>query len=173
VYRRKCIHRGGRQRDGVSSSEAIVSAGDIGDINAGVYYQLWRETEQTADVVGSMRVRSPREESLWHQIHQPDPNNSNLSVPDTLPTGSGVWTTQLGLSLLKTSDPLVLFATVATTTTSIVISRTSRRPRTCSTRQSEPGQFLAIGGGLCRRNSTSAHSVSFFAVSSDRKWQQG
>jgi len=113
VYRRNAFIEGGANGTASSSSEAIVSAGDIGDINAGVYYQLWRETEKLPDVVGSMRVRSPTgREPYGIKFTNPDPNNSNLSVPDTLPTGSGVWTTQLGLSLLKTSDPLVLFANV-------------------------------------------------------------
>jgi hypothetical protein len=34
----------------------------------------------------------------------------NLFVPDTLPTGSGVWSGSIGISALKTLDPLIVFA---------------------------------------------------------------
>jgi hypothetical protein len=113
LYRRNAFIEGGANGTASSSSQAIVSAGDIGDVNAGLYYQLWRETDKLPDIVGSMRVRSPTgREPYGIKFTNPDPNNSNLTVPDTLPTGTGVWTTQLGLSLLKTSDPLVLFANV-------------------------------------------------------------
>jgi hypothetical protein len=113
LYSRNAFIEGGANGTASSSSQAIVSAGDIGDVNAGLYYQLWRETDKLPDIVGSMRVRSPTgREPYGIKFTNPDPNNSNLTVPDTLPTGTGVWTTQLGLSLLKTSDPLVLFANV-------------------------------------------------------------
>jgi hypothetical protein len=85
----------------------------VGDINAGIFYQLLRETEKLPDLVGTFRLRAPTgREPYGIKFINPDPNNSNLTVPDALPTGSGVWTAQLGLSVLKTSDPLVLFANV-------------------------------------------------------------
>lgn len=51
--------------------------------------------------------------------HQADPgrqgNNNNLIIGQQLPTGNGVWSGTLGLSFLKTYDPVVLFANASYT----------------------------------------------------------
>jgi hypothetical protein len=41
--------------------------------------------------------------------------NNNLFVPESLPTGNGVWSITPGISLVKTFDPAVLFGTLSYT----------------------------------------------------------
>jgi hypothetical protein len=41
--------------------------------------------------------------------------NSNLAVPESLPTGNGVWSITPGISLVKTFDPAVLFGSLSYT----------------------------------------------------------
>ncbi|MDP0977540.1 hypothetical protein, partial [Klebsiella pneumoniae] len=44
-----------------------------------------------------------------------DSNNNNLIIDQQLPTGNGVWSGTLGMSFLKTYDPVVLFANASYT----------------------------------------------------------
>ncbi|PZP56770.1 MAG: hypothetical protein DI596_09925, partial [Azospira oryzae] len=59
------------------------------------------------------RIKAPTGKKPYGmKVVQPDPTNTNLNVPEDLPTGSGVWAASLGLSFLKTSDPAILFGNV-------------------------------------------------------------
>jgi hypothetical protein len=113
LYRDNQYIEGGAGGAASALSEATVNSGDIGDINAGLYYQFFRETANLPDIVGSLRLRAPTGRAPYGiKFIQPDPNNNNLTVPETLPTGTGMWTTQLNFSFLKTSDPLVLYGNI-------------------------------------------------------------
>ncbi|HET9122034.1 MAG TPA: hypothetical protein VFN52_00895, partial [Acidiferrobacteraceae bacterium] len=46
------------------------------------------------------------------KLVQPDPNNTSLMIPQSLPTGNGLWGMQTGFSFVKTSDPGILFASL-------------------------------------------------------------
>lgn len=84
-----------------------------GDINGGFYYQLAQETATHPNVVWNVQAIAPTGiEPYGIKLAQPNPSNSSLVVPASLPTGNGVWGTQTGLSFVKTSDPAILFASV-------------------------------------------------------------
>lgn len=84
-----------------------------GDINGGFYYQVARETATHPNVVWNVQAIAPTGvEPYGIKLVQPNPSNSSLVVPASLPTGNGVWGTQTGLSFVKTSDPAILFASV-------------------------------------------------------------
>ncbi|MBP8813883.1 MAG: hypothetical protein KBE25_04795 [Laribacter sp.] len=85
--------------------------GRIGDVGFGVSYRLFAETLTRPDTFVSLRVKAPTGSSPYGiKIINPDPNNTNLDVPDSLPTGNGVWSLTGGVSVVKTLDPAVVFA---------------------------------------------------------------
>jgi hypothetical protein len=95
-------------------SDKSNSTGGVGDINAGIYYQLPKAAPAAVDWIASARVKAPTGRSpfgikLRENI---DPGNSNLVVPARQPTGNGVWSTSVGVTALKTLDPIVMFANI-------------------------------------------------------------
>lgn len=83
----------------------------IGDVNAGVYYRLLTETESRPDIVWNFRVKAPTGSSPYGiKTIRPQSTNSSLNYPETLPSGTGTWAYSTGLSLVKTTDPAILFA---------------------------------------------------------------
>lgn len=99
--------------EGTASSslgQATVSNADLGDVNFGVDYRMVREHDGVPDVVGSLKITAPTGTSPFGiGIRQPDANNTNLQVPDRLPTGNGIWSINPSISVLKSNDPVVLF----------------------------------------------------------------
>lgn len=85
----------------------------LGDISVGGYYQFFKESGSWPDIVGSLRIKTPTGDHPYGiKVINPDPTNNNFAVPGKLPSGNGIWTTSIGLSVLKTTDPAVLFANI-------------------------------------------------------------
>lgn len=97
-------------------SEYTVNARGIGDASIAGYYQFVKESQAWPDIVGSVRVRIPTGRSPFGiKLVQPDPNNNNLSIPEDLPSGTGMYGVTAGISALRTYDPVILFANLAYT----------------------------------------------------------
>lgn len=91
-------------------SEVHIRSSGIGDASVGAYYQLVKESARAPDVVASLRVRGPTgRHPFGLKLIQPDEDNNNLNVPQNLPTGTGVWSTTVNVSALRTYDPVILF----------------------------------------------------------------
>ena len=105
---------------GAGSSASTLSQGtstskpfEQGDVNAGIYYQVAKETAAHPNVVWNAQVIAPTGIAPYGiKLVQPDPNNSSLMIPASLPTGNGLWGVQTGMSFVKTSDPGILFASI-------------------------------------------------------------
>ncbi|BCQ69285.1 hypothetical protein PEQA60_32750 [Pseudomonas sp. Eqa60] len=84
-------------------------------MNFGVAYKFLDESEFWPDAVATLRVKAPTgKDPFGIKLVQSSANN-NLYVPESLPTGNGVWSVTPGISLVKTFDPAVLFGTLAYT----------------------------------------------------------
>lgn len=113
IYRSSKFFSGGVGGAAGTVSEARVSEGDIGDISLGASYHLVRESGSTPDLIINGRLKAPTGKDPYGiKIIQPDPSNNNLNVPESLPTGNGLWALSLGVSAIKTVDPAILFANV-------------------------------------------------------------
>lgn len=66
----------------------------IGDVAAGLKYQLIRESEEWPDVVASLGFSAPTGDDPYDHV---------------VPTGNGHWSFSSGLTLIKSFDPAVLF----------------------------------------------------------------
>lgn len=83
----------------------------LGDISAGIYYQLFKETQNRPDVVWNMRVKGPTGTHPYGiKTEVVDGSGGNLKVPTELSSGNGVWALSTGLSFVKTLDPAIVFA---------------------------------------------------------------
>ncbi|MDB6142089.1 MAG: hypothetical protein JWP80_1133 [Pseudomonas sp.] len=87
----------------------------IGDINAGIAYKFLDESANRPDAVFTLRVKAPTGKDPYGIKLKQSSVNDNLSTPEDLPTGNGVWSLTPGLSLVKTVDPAVLFGSIAYT----------------------------------------------------------
>lgn len=113
IYRQSNYFSAGAGGAASSASEASNSNADLGDINAGIYYQLAKASPTDLDWIASIRVKAPTgRHPFGIKLRSVDPDNSNLLVPSRQPTGNGVWATSVGLSVVKTYDPVVLFGNI-------------------------------------------------------------
>ena len=97
-------------------AERNVSNGDIGDVNAGVFYRLVQESADHPDTVLNFRVKAPTGTSPYGIKFEDSPDSGgNLKLPEKLPTGNGVWAASAGVSFIKTVDPAILFANMGYT----------------------------------------------------------
>ncbi|QLL10893.1 hypothetical protein [Pseudomonas chlororaphis] len=117
IYRESTYQSGGAQNGaaGVTSEKTVSKDPSLGDVNFGIAYKFLDESVNTPDAVLTLRVKAPTgEEPFGIKLRQVQ-DNTNLFVPDDLPTGNGVWSITPGISLVKTFDPAVLFGTLSYT----------------------------------------------------------
>lgn len=101
---------------GTVSQGKVNQGPKLGDVSFGAGYKVVEETTTLPDIIWSVRAKAPTGSRPYGiKLIQPDPNNNNLSIPQSLPTGNGVWGLTTGLSFVKTVDPAVLFANLGYT----------------------------------------------------------
>lgn len=97
------------------SSVGVSSDPRIGDISIGMAYKFLDEGPGRPDAVFSLRLKAPTGEAPYGIKLVTTAENDNLSAPEDLPTGNGVWSLTPGISMVKTVDPAVLFANLSYT----------------------------------------------------------
>ena len=117
TYRGNLYLSGGANNNPGQLTEARVKESSQGDASAGISWQVGREIRAGADVVTSLRLRVPTGDTPFgiptRIVADANGELTSLKVPTRLPTGNGFYTLQPGLSILKTYDPIVLFANVS------------------------------------------------------------
>ena len=113
VYRESTYSSGGAGgAAGVTSDDSVTRDPTIGNVNFGIAYKFLDESETWPDAVATLRVKAPTGKDPYGIKLIQSPGNDNLAVPEDLPTGNGVWSISPGISLVKTFDPAVLFASL-------------------------------------------------------------
>ena len=113
LYRKSTFRSGGAGGAANTPVEATVDGGGLGDMSFGASYQLFAETVRRPNLVASARVKFPTgQEPFGIDFVEVMGSEGNLQVPDTLATGSGVYGASIGLSALKSLDPMVVFGSV-------------------------------------------------------------
>jgi hypothetical protein len=111
LYRDSSFSTGGAGNSASQIADDDVSNGDFGDVSFGAYYRLFPEQESRPDTVVSLRVKAPTGKDPYGiKFVEVAGSGGNLTVPTELPTGNGVWSVTPGISLIKTTDPAILFA---------------------------------------------------------------
>lgn len=114
LIRRSNFLSGGAGGNAAGLAEHVVTDHNIGDISAGVNYRLFAETPNRPDVVINARIKAPTgQHPFGVPVVEVANTQGNLFVPESLPTGSGVWSGSVGVSMLKTLDPLIVFANMS------------------------------------------------------------
>lgn len=165
LYRSSTFESAGVGGSAVTTGERDVTNADIGDVSAGAYYRLFPETPTTPDVVFNVRVKAPTGK---HPYGIKFTKVNDVSAPDDLPTGNGLWSLTTGLTFVKTVDPAILFANIGYSHNfSRKFSDISGSPNTKTSGEIDLGDSYQIGGGfafaLSDRMSTSmsyAHRFS-------------
>lgn len=117
VYRQSTYQSGGGNSGAanVTTEDTVKEDPTIGDVNFGIAYKFLDESANTPDAVLTLRVKAPTgKDPFGIKLVRVDAN-SNLAVPESLPTGNGVWSITPGISLVKTFDPAVLFGSLSYT----------------------------------------------------------
>ncbi|HYD88424.1 MAG TPA: hypothetical protein VEA80_13190 [Vitreimonas sp.] len=92
------------QRDDQIVREFKLEGDDIGDIEAAIRYQLNNARRGGPIYIANLRVKSDTGTSPYEIARD------EFGVLTELPTGSGFWGVEPGLTVLLPSDPVVLFA---------------------------------------------------------------
>jgi len=93
--------------------EYTVRDHDIGDIEAGLYYHLVQERENIPDVVINLKGKSRTGKDPYDLETEHVGGMDGGDRLKELPTGSGHYGLSAGVTVAKTSDPAVLFGTLA------------------------------------------------------------
>lgn len=113
LYRTSNFRSGGAGGAANQPVETRVSDQGLGDISFGASYQVLAETARRPNIVVSARVKPPTgREPFGIDFVEVEGSEGNLQVPQALATGSGVWGASLGVSALKTIDPMVVFGSI-------------------------------------------------------------
>lgn len=99
----------------VISAERVTTPWKAGDVSMGLNYQWWKEDGKRPDLFWSLRVKAPTGSNPYGVKLVSVPGNDNLKVPAELSSGNGLWAISPGLTISKTVDPAVLFASVSYT----------------------------------------------------------
>lgn len=116
VYRQTSFQSAGVGGNSNEISEKTVT-GDprLGDVSVGLSYKFLDEAPGNPDAVFSFQVKAPTGVEPYGIKIKPVAGNTNLNVPDDLPTGNGVWSITPGIALVKTVDPAILFGNLSYT----------------------------------------------------------
>lgn len=93
--------------------ERTVRGTGIGDASVGLSYRLLQESGNAPDVVLNTRVKFPTgRHPFGIEFTEVEGTEGNLSIPEELSFGSGVYGASMGVSVLKTLDPMIVFGSV-------------------------------------------------------------
>ena len=110
LYRTSNFRSGGAGGSASALIERTVHDEGFGDLSIGASYRLVAETLRKPDVVVSARVKFPTgRDPFGVEFVEVENSEGNLQVPQSLATGTGVYGASLGVAVLKTLDPLVVF----------------------------------------------------------------
>lgn len=117
VYRESTYQSGGANGGNAqgTAEQTVTRDPTLGDVNFGVAYKFLDESDYMPDAVVSLRVKAPTGKDPFGIKFVQSPKSNSLVVPESLPTGNGVWSVTPGISLVKTFDPAVLFGSLSYT----------------------------------------------------------
>ena len=108
VYRLNKYESVGEGNSSQLYESAEAEGGQIGDMSIAAYYRIMTEGNGWPDWVWNVRVRMPTGTDPFG-INLESSESGNLTYPDQIATGAGVWGISTGFSLAKTYDPAIVF----------------------------------------------------------------
>ncbi len=146
LYRSSTFESSGVGGSASTLGERDVTNAGIGDVSAGAYYRLFPETPTRPDIVLNVRVKAPTGKDPYGIKFT---KVGDVSAPNDLPTGNGLWSLSTGLTFVKTIDPAILFANVGYSHNfSRKFSDISGTPGDKVAGEIDLGDSYQLGGGL-------------------------
>lgn len=110
LYRTSNFRSGGAGGSASALVEKTIHDEGFGDLSIGASYRLFAESLRRPDVVVSARVKFPTgRHPFGVEFVEVENSEGNLQVPQSLATGTGVYGASLGVAVLKTLDPMIVF----------------------------------------------------------------
>lgn len=107
------------QKGGAGGSAAAIAQEEsfghgIGDITLSGNYRLHPESPSWPETILTLGVTAPTGREPygipWNVLERDDEGFIRFAVPEEEPTGNGLWQANVGVSMVKTADPAILFA---------------------------------------------------------------
>lgn len=119
VLRKTIYQKGGAGGSAAAVAQEETTGSGIGDITLGANYRLFAESGWRPETVLTASITAPTGREPygmdWRVIERDDDDFIRFAVPAEQPTGNGVWQAGLGLSMVKATDPAILFGNIGFT----------------------------------------------------------
>lgn len=116
ILRKTIYQKGGAGGSAAAVAQEESTGTGIGDITFGANYRLFAESGWRPETVLTASVTAPTGREPygmdWRILERDDDDFIRFAVPSQQPTGNGVWQAGLGLSMVKASDPAILFGNI-------------------------------------------------------------
>ena len=116
IERRTVYQKGGAGGSAAAIAEERSHGGGIGDVTVSANFKLISEKPRWPETVLTAGITAPTGREPygidWVVIERDDDDFIRFAVPGKQPTGNGVWQGNVGLSMVKTADPAILFGNI-------------------------------------------------------------
>ncbi len=167
LARRTTYQKGGAGGSAAATAEQKVSGSHIGDATLSVNYRLLVENMHRPDTVLTLGITAPTGRQPygidWRVLERDNDQFIRFAVPSEQPTGNGMWTANLGVSVVKTLDPAILFANFGyARSLARNFNDLDNSPDTVNPGRVRLGNVYTLGGGVAFAfNERSSLSLSF------------
>nr|WP_245626470.1 transporter [Stenotrophomonas ginsengisoli] len=114
IERKTVYQKGGAGGSAAAIAQQTSSGGGLGDASVSANFKLLSERARWPETVLTAGITAPTGREPygvdWRVIERDDDDFIRFAVPGEQPTGNGVWQANLGVSMVKTADPAILFA---------------------------------------------------------------
>lgn len=114
IERKTVYQKGGAGGSAAAIAQQSSSGGGLGDASVSANFKLLSERARWPETVLTAGITAPTGREPygvdWRVIERDDDDFIRFAVPGEQPTGNGVWQANLGVSMVKTADPAILFA---------------------------------------------------------------
>ncbi len=119
LARKTVYQKGGAGGAAAAIAQEETTGSGLGDITASANFRLLPERGARPEMVLNFGVTAPTGQEPygipWRVLERDDDDFIRFAVPEEQPTGNGAWQASVGMSMVKTSDPAILFGNIGYT----------------------------------------------------------
>ena len=116
IARKTIYQKGGAGGSAAAIAQEETHGTGIGDVTVSANYKLFGERGWRPETVLTGAVTAPTGREPygldWKVIERDDDDFIRFAVPAKQPTGNGLWQANIGLSMVKSADPAILFGNI-------------------------------------------------------------
>lgn len=113
IARRTVYQKGGAGGSASAIAQEDTQGHGFGDVTVSANYRMFTESPHWPETVLTAGVTAPTGREpygiSWKVLERDDEGFIRFAVPEKEPTGNGVWQANVGMSVIKTADPAILF----------------------------------------------------------------